>query len=153
MREINKSADTKRKNERYKNIISLSYPRSEIEADFPDSVLRAAQFAPFEALTGHDDAINEAARSTDAKRFLDEYAADELEARLRFLISNCHFHPEIRVTYFSPDSKKTGGKYKTVSGTFMKIKEYERLLLLSDGTEISTLDIIEVEGEIFNITD
>ena len=150
MKGTDKSADIKHK---YDNIISLPYPREEIEADFPNPVLRAAQFAPFEALTGHEDEITETARATDKRRHLDEYAADVLEARIRFLIQKESESPEISVTYFIPDSKKNGGRYETHQGHFLKIKEYERLLILTDGREIPTADILELSGRIFDITD
>ena len=150
MKETVRSADTKHK---YKSIINLPYPKEEIEADFPEPVLRAAQFAPFEALNGHEDAITETARATVAQRFIDEYAADELEAKLSFLMKPENYGAEISVTYFVPDDKKSGGSYETHKGTFLKIREYEKKLVFTDGTEIPTHSLTEIDGRIFDITD
>jgi len=50
----------------YNDILNIPYPNPEIEKDFPDKILRAAQFAPFAALTGYDEAVEETARLTDS---------------------------------------------------------------------------------------
>ena len=63
----------------YDDILNYQYPNPEIEKDFPDKILRAAQFAPFAALTGHDEAVKETARLTDQRIELDEYAKDHAE--------------------------------------------------------------------------
>ena len=70
---------------KYKDILNMKYPNPEIERDFPDKILREAQFAPFAALTGHNDAIDEAARQTDRKIELDEYEIERLNNKLKYL--------------------------------------------------------------------
>ena len=62
----------------FQDILNMQYPNPEIEKDFPDKILRAAQFAPFAALTGYDEAVIETARLTDSKLELDEYTKEEL---------------------------------------------------------------------------
>ena len=62
----------------FDDILNMPYPNMQIEKDFPDKVLRAAQFAPFAALTGYDDAVTEKARLTEKKIELDEYEKEEL---------------------------------------------------------------------------
>lgn len=149
MKGINKSEATRP--DKYDKIFYMEYPRPEIDADFPDPVLRAAQFAPFEALNGHEDAIDETARETDKRRIPDEYSADELERKLSFLLNFRDFAPVISVTYFISDKKKSGGKYVTVTDVFEKISEYKKLLILKNGTEIPTVDILKLESDIFDI--
>lgn len=105
---------------------------------------RAAQFAPFAALTGHGEAIAETARLTDRKIELDDYEKMKLDEKLLILQEHIMEMPEISVTYFCPDEKKEGGKYVTVTKALRKINEMERTLLMEDGMQIRIEDILEV---------
>ncbi|MBE7043212.1 MAG: YolD-like family protein [Ruminococcaceae bacterium] len=101
---------------------------------------RAAQFAPFAALTGHEQAVEETARLTEERLELSDSAREELDRMLQFLAE----HPKtVRVTYFIPDAKKAGGAYVTVTGMVKKISRYHGVLTLTDGTEILVKDIWE----------
>ena len=137
---------------RYNDIINMPYPNPEIEKDFPDKILRSAQFAPFAALTGHDEAIEETARLTDTKVELDEYQKAELNDKLQFL-NNSDMDEEVSITYFVPDKKKSGGAYITKKGIVLKVREYEKDVVMEDGTEIPINDIIEIDGNQFNETE
>lgn len=137
---------------RYNDILNMPYPNPEIEKDFPDKILRAAQFAPFAALTGYDEAVVETARLTDSKLELDEYQKAELNDRLQFL-NNSEEDEEISITYFVPDKRKSGGAYITKKGIVLKVREYEKDVLMVDGTEIPINDITEIEGNQFNETE
>ncbi len=128
----------------YRDIIHYSYPNPEIEKDFPDPVLRGAQFAPFAALTGHDEAIEETARLTDGKIILSETRQEEINRSLQFLLEHIGEHPMVLVTYFVADQKKQGGAYDTKQETVLKIRAAEQILLLSDKTEISFSDILNL---------
>ena len=128
----------------------MQYPNPEIEKDFPDKILRAAQFAPFAALTGYDEAVIETARLTDSKLELDEYTKEELNRKLNFISENIDDLPETSITYFIPDKKKSGGKYVTKKGYIKKIREYESDVVFDDGTEILIDDILYVENDLFN---
>lgn len=130
---------------KYKDILNYQYPNLEIEKDFPDKVLRAAQFAPFAALTGHDEEIEETARTTDGKIELDEYAKDEINKSLNFIQEHTEEQLPISITYFLPDKKKEGGKYITKSGFVTKLSEFEKIVVLNDGTAIPITDIAELE--------
>lgn len=110
---------------------------------------RAAQFSPFAALAGHDAAIKETARRTDEKVELDEYVKDALQDRLQFIANRMKEYPEIAVTYFQPDGKKNGGAYVTAVNTVKKIDDYERVVVMSDGTTVPIDDIISIDGQIF----
>lgn len=134
----------------YNDILNYQYPNSEIEMDFPDKILRAAQFAPFAALTGHDEAVKETARLTDSKIELDEYTKEELNRKLLFLQEHADDEPTATITYFVPDKRKSGGEYVTLTGTVKKLKEFENIVVFTDDTEILIQDILLIEGDIFN---
>ena len=110
---------------------------------------RAAQFSPFAALTGYDAAIKETARLTDERVELDEYMKDALRDKLQIIADRIKEHPEIAITYFQPDGKKNGGTYVTSSSTAKKIDEYERVVIMADGTAIPIDEIINIDGQIF----
>jgi hypothetical protein len=112
---------------------------------------RAAQFSPFAALTGHDVAIKETARLTDERVELDQYMKEVLSDRLQIIADRIKEHPEIVITYFQPDAKKNGGTYVTATSTAKKIDEYERVVVMIDGTAIPIDEIISIDGQIFNI--
>ena len=105
---------------------------------------RAAQFAPFAALTGHGEAIAETARLTDRKIELDDYERLKLDEKLLILQEQIMEMPEISVTYFCPDEKKEGGRYVTLTKALRKINVVERTLLMEDGMQIRIEDILEV---------
>lgn len=130
--------------EKYEDIIHLSRPVS--PRHLPMSHYdRAAQFAPFAALTGYDAVIAETARLTDGEMFLDVGAEAELDGKLREIRENIHLQPRITVTYFRPDSRKQGGAYVTVSGRVKKIDEYAQTLVLTDNTAVDLQKICKIE--------
>ena len=106
---------------------------------------RAAQFAPFAALTGYGAAIKETARLTDERSELGEYELMELNAGIHMLMERIDEHPQVEITYFKPDERKDGGAYLTVKSRAKRLNEYERFLLLEDGTEIPFDDIYKIE--------
>lgn len=110
---------------------------------------RAAQFAPFAALSGYDAEVQEAGRLTDRPIEPDEYEKEALNARLRLLAR--HFREEwvVSLVFFQPDERKAGGAYVTRTGTVKKLYETERILILTDGTVIPLDDLIALEGEEF----
>lgn len=111
---------------------------------------RAAQFSPFAALTGYEAAVEETARLTDRRIELDESEKGSIDQRLTMVQERLPAPTEVTITYFMPDKKKAGGVYVSVSGTVKKIDDYERTVVLSDGTSISINDILCVDGEIFD---
>lgn len=132
----------------YDDIIHL--PRH-VSAKHPhmSAIDRAAQFSPFAALTGHGAAVKETARLTDKRAELDEYMKDTLNDRLQIIADRLKEHPEIGITYFKPDVKKNGGAYATVINTVKRIDEYERIIVMYDGTVIPIDEIISIDGDIF----
>lgn len=110
---------------------------------------RAAQFAPFAALTGHDDAIRETARLTDKLQDIDEESAKLLNEKINLLIESIESQPEIEVTFFRNDDKKEGGSYSIYKGSLRRIDEVEQLLVFTDSTVIPILSISNITGDIF----
>ena len=133
---------------KYNDIINLPHCRSKKRQ--PMSLHdRAAQFSPFSALTGHDEAIKETARLTDKKTELSETTKTILNEKFNFIFEHIYDKPEITVTYFIPDSLKSGGMYVDFTGCVKKYDYYNRILYFTDNTEIKIDDISEIEGSIF----
>lgn len=133
----------------YDDILHLPHHVSEKHPPMsrPD---RAAQFSPFAALTGYEAAVEETARLTDRRIELDEGEKAAIDQRLTLVQERLPDPIKVTITYFVPDKKKAGGAYVSVSSTVKKIDDYERTVVLSDGTNISINDILCVDGEIFD---
>ena len=110
---------------------------------------RAAQFAPFAALTGHEAALSETARRTDDDRELSENEAEVLDRKLSYLLHSTEDKPVVTVTYFVPDGKKKGGSYRTSSGTIKRFDPDNGILELADGPAIPIIRIKDIDGECF----
>lgn len=110
---------------------------------------RAAQFSPFAALTGYDAAIQESGRLTNQRIDLTEDSRAELDRKQRILIENLSIQPEVTVTYFVPDERKSGGAYVTVTGRVEKIDLYRRQLSLGHDTVVSFDEIVALESDTF----
>ncbi|MBT9779417.1 hypothetical protein GPL15_23345 [Clostridium sp. MCC353] len=136
----------------YDDIIHLPHHVSSVHPPMPVSD-RAAQFAPFAALTGHGEAIKETARLTDKRVELDENAKAILDEKLRMVQEMLSQQPEITVTYFQPDEKKAGGRYVSASGNVKKIDLYHHLIVMTDGLRIPLDEVYEIEGDIFGSAD
>lgn len=105
---------------------------------------RAAQFAPFSALTGYDDVIDETARLTDGRIELSEDARALLDVKQRLLQRWIGERPRITVVHFVADQRKNGGAYRSFTGNLLRIDETEREMVFADGTRIKTNDVIEI---------
>lgn len=132
--------------QRYEDIIHLPHHVSVSHPPMPVRD-RAAQFAPFAALTGYEAAIRETARLTEEKIELDESILAALDGKLQMLKEQMAFGPVITVTYFKPDRKKQGGAYTAVKGCVKKIDDYARVLVMEDGEKIPFDDIVGIEKE------
>ena len=132
----------------YDDIINLPHPTSQRHPRMPIRD-RAAIFSPFAALSGHGAAIAETARLTERRMELDEDTRAELDRRQAILLEHIDEQPEITITWFQPDEKKDGGAYLTTTGRLKKFRELERILLLTDGTEIPLQDVVSLESDIF----
>ena len=124
-----------------KNITRPQYP------DLPPMSIedRAAQFSPFAAVVGYDDAVEETARFTDSMIELSEDEVVLLNGALARLRESIDDKPQIRVTYFVPDAKKDGGEYVSKTGIVKRIDEYENVLIFTDGDKVAVSSIIKIE--------
>ena len=124
----------------YEDIIYLPHPVSRNHPPMPVGD-RAAQFAPFAALTGYEEAVEEAARLTECRIELDRDRIEELDRELRRLREHIKERPEADIVCFKADERKTGGALVTLSGRVKKIDEYEGRLIMADGSVIAIEDI------------
>ena len=110
---------------------------------------RAAQFSPFAALTGYEDAVEETARLTDTRLELSEDMKTILNEKMQMIVDNLDSEPIVTITYFVPDKKKSGGAYVDVTGVVKEIDEYERCIVMTDKKKIPIEQIRAIEGELF----
>ena len=132
----------------YNDIINLPHHVSSTRPQMP-ILDRAAQFAPFAALTGYDAAIKETGRLTDEKIEMDEEALNILNMKYQILVDSLDDEPEVTFTYFKPDERKAGGAYVKVTGIVKKVDDFERLIVMQDGTKLPMDNILNIDGKIF----
>jgi len=133
---------------RYDDIIHLPHHISPTRAPMA-RLSRAAQFAPFAALTGYEEAIGETARLTDRRIGPDDDSIALINDRLRALLAVCREQPEATFIVFEPDGKKAGGAYISVTGRVRRIDEVQREVILTDRTVIPMDSICGIDGELF----
>lgn len=127
----------------YDDIIHLPHHVSEKHPQMP-MMERAAQFAPFAALTGYGAVIKETARLTEKQVELEEYDQEQLNRKLTLLLENVYERPELTVSFFCPDDRKDGGSYKSLTARLKKIDTFQQILILEDGTRIPFANIIDI---------
>ncbi|MCR5802821.1 MAG: hypothetical protein K6G47_01040 [Clostridia bacterium] len=130
----------------YDDILHLNRPQY---PDFPPMSIhdRAAQFSPFAALVGYDEAVAETVRYTDARREISEEELNDLNKKLNELKEKLSLRPSITVHYFVPDIRKDGGSYKTKKGDVRTIDEYNNLIVFADGDKIAISDTYTIVFE------
>ena len=116
---------------RYEDVINRQHPTSKKHPRM-SNMNRAAQFAPFAALTGYEESIEETARLTDRKRELSEDDIEEINAKLNFIQEHINERPEVAITYFQPDERKEGGAYITVTGKVRRIDDVIKIIVFED---------------------
>ena len=132
----------------YDDIINLPHPTSTKHPRMPMSD-RAAIFSPFAALTGHAAAIQETARLTDQRIELDEDTKAELDRKQKILIDHIADQPEVTITWFCPDEKKSGGVYVVSMGRLKKVDDVAGTLKLADETTIPLNEIVDLQCNLF----
>ncbi len=130
----------------YGDIAALPHHVSERRAHMA-MIDRAAQFAPFAALTGYEDDVREVRRLTRARVAPGEDQRAALDARLAALCACEARRPWAEITYFQPDARKAGGAYRTVRGRVRRVDGAARVILLDDGTAVPIADILEIETD------
>ncbi len=124
----------------YDDIINLRHYSSPTRIRM-SRISRAAQFAPFAALTGYDSAVSETARLTAVRHELSEDEIITLSEKLNILSENEQERPLAQITYFKPDGRKAGGSYEKISGAVRRIDEGEMKVVFESGTRIDISDI------------
>ena len=127
----------------YRELLHLPHHRSQTHAPMPRRD-RAAQFAPFAALTGFDAQLRETERQTQAQAEPNEAALQELDQSLHTLFACVHTQPAVQVRWFVPDAKKSGGAYKTAAGRVLQLDRNQSLLVLDSGPVIALGAIAEL---------
>ena len=124
---------------RYDDILNLPHHVSSVHRPMPRAD-RAAQFAPFAALTGYGEVIGEAQRRTQARPEQDEARLAELDAALRTVMLQ---GGGVHLVYFVEDARKEGGRFCTADGVIRRIDDAGRIVL-EDGTAIPLADIVDL---------
>ena len=123
-----------------------AFTRPHYDGRFPMSIHdRAAQFAPFAALSGFDHIIAETARVVDSKIELSEDEVNKLNADLNRLYDMLSEQPQIRLTYYIPDKRKAGGRYTDKVGIVRIFDFYKRCLVFTDGKCIAIDNLHKIE--------
>ena len=128
----------------YEDIINLNYqisskhPRMSMQA-------RAAQFAPFAALTGCGNEVAETARFVQDKIELDEEIKEILDRKIYEILNKIKDKPTVLITYFVPDERKNGGSYEEIKGNVIKIDDYKNVIILENKEEILIENILDIE--------
>lgn len=117
--------------------VSKKHPHMSLQA-------RAAQFAPFAALTGYDEQVKETARLTNERKELADGLKMILDEKIQTIKRNIYERPEVTITYFVPDARKQGGKYVETTGKVVKIDEFTHHIIFENKTEIPINEIIEI---------
>ena len=132
----------------YEDIVDLPHHVSRKHPQ-PTMADRAARFAPFAAITGYEEMVLEEARITEERIDLDEGTLSILNEKLNMIQEFIDEEPEVTITYFEPDKKKSGGVYIDITGTVKRIDEYECLVIMTDGKKIRIEDIYSLESDLF----
>lgn len=133
---------------KYEDIINLvnhkskTHPHMSIED-------RAAQFAPFAALTGYGEAINEAGRLVDKKKELTDEEKANIDMKINFLLENKSFNHSIFITYFIKDKLKDGGQILSITGIIKKYDQITQTIELKGKIKININDILSITGDCF----
>ena len=134
----------------YDDIINLPHHVSKSHPQM-SMMNRAAQFAPFAALAGHSAAIEETARVTDEQHELADEDSEALNQKMAYLRENINEHPTITITYFEPDKKKAGGKYKSIEGQLQNIDDYSQTIVLKSGEAIPLKSVLDIQCADFEL--
>lgn len=128
----------------YSDILDMPRPEPRYHQRMPMSE-RAAQFAPFSALTGYSEVIREMGRITEKKIQLDEREIEAISRKLSVFEADIGQQPEVKITFFVPDSKKEGGSYQTITGKLRKIDRNRNRLLMENDLKINFEDILRID--------
>lgn len=134
---------------KYQDIINLERPKS-LQRPKATMTMRAAQFAPFSALTGYNEALEEIRRITTKRKNLMDNNKNVVNEKLRIIKENINKLPEVKISYFVADTRKEGGEYRKIKGCVRKIDEVNKVIIMKTRLQIPIEDIETISGDIFN---
>lgn len=131
-------------NGKYDDIINMEHHISEKHQRM-SLENRSAQFAPFSALTGYDDEVEEVCRYTEEQKYIDEEKKEEINNKLQIIKQ--YKDKRVIIQYFEKDSKKEGGKYIKIEGKIKKIDDYQKAIYMDNNQKILLDNIININIE------
>ena len=134
--------------DKYKDIINLPHHVSQNHKPM-DKINRAAQFAPFAALVGYEEAIKEKGRTVDKKIILTNEEKEKISNILSYINLNIKNEIKVSITYFIKDKKKSGGKYITITSNIKSVDLINRFIKLVSNQKILIDDIYDLKSELF----
>ncbi len=135
---------------KYDDIIDYNYVMKRKIMSIED---RSYEFAPFSALVGFNDLIKERERETISEIDISEERKEDLDLKLKIINSKINLHPEVFITYFVPDKKKTGGSYQKIANYIKKIDFYHKLIVLENSERIKIENIINIDSIDIDLND
>lgn len=111
---------------------------------------RAAQFAPFAALSGYGEAVAETGRLTEERIELTADSLQEIQKKMHLLLQHAAEHPQVTTVFFAEDERKQGGRYEKTGGRTAAVDPEERILVFEDGRRIRMEDIVRLESPLFD---
>lgn len=129
---------------KYDDIIHLPHYQSSRRAHMSLDA-RAAQFAPFAALTGYGAAVEETARLTDSRTELADGKKEELNALLQEIVSRIGERPKVKATFFVPDERKSGGAYVAAEGNVLRVDAITQSIVFTDGTVVPMAELFDLQ--------
>ena len=130
--------------DKYDDIINLSHYEPKYHPRM-SKYKRSAQFAPFAALVGYDEQVQECSRLTDKRLEIDDELKEKINNKLNKINELIKNSPEVEITYFIPDEKKDGGKYITEIGNVKRIDYVNRFIKFTDNKKIILDDLIDIK--------
>lgn len=128
---------------KYDDIINLEHPTSKRHPRM-SAMDRAAQFAPFSALTGYDDMVVERARITGSRMELDDMQKMALDESMTYVLEHLSERPQVKITWFIKDARKSGGRYQEIEDAVQNVEVPNRMIILRNGLKIPMDDILEI---------
>lgn len=128
----------------YSDMVNLPHYQSNNRKHMP-LLERAAQFAPFAALTGYDAQISETARLTDSRPVIGEKEAAQIDEALRVIMEHTAEQPQVKLTVFVPDSQKSGGALVLKEGSVRRVDPTARVIIFTDKTSVFIDDIFSLD--------
>ena len=136
--------------ENYDDIINLEHHVSKVHERM-SLENRSAQFAPFSALTGYDETVKETERFTEERIELNEEQKNILDEKICQIQAKIKEAPIVTITYFVQDTLKQGGTYQNITGSVKKIDDYNKTIILDNGSIVPIKDIIDILDEEYKV--